>query len=414
MGNDMRTYSAVTGAYWGLTVTDGALRMLVLLHFHTLGYSPLQLAYLFLLYEAMGIATNFFGGWIGAKFGLKITLHSGLAVQVVAMLMLSGLQDDWSQALSVAYVMACQALSGIAKDLTKMSSKSAVKSVVKDADASGSGTLFKLVALLTGSKNALKGVGFFIGGALLTALGFEGALWAMSAGLVIILLAVLVFVRGNLGKASTDVRLKDMFHAGQDVNILSFARVFLFAARDVWFVVALPIYLKGHLGWSFEYVSLFMACWVIAYGFVQSAVPMVTRQARDAATAGRTASVWGWFLAGLPVAIAAGMVGAGQINLPSEVILIGGLFVFGFLFAINSSLHSYLIVAFADGDKTSMAVGFYYMANAIGRFMGTLLSGLVYTFGGLDACLLVSSLLMVIAALSVGRLKDSQHPQKSI
>ena len=152
--NDIRNYAAVIGGYWGFTLTDGALRMLVLLHFHTLGFSPLDLAFLFLLYEAMGIFSNFFGGWIGSRFGLRITFFAGLFIQISALLMLSSVQTDWIISFSVIYVMLAQALSGVAKDLTKMSSKSAVKLVVDGRDQ---GLLFKWIAILTGSKNATKG-----------------------------------------------------------------------------------------------------------------------------------------------------------------------------------------------------------------------------------------------------------------
>ena len=398
--SDVRAYMSVTTAYWGLTVTDGALRMLVLLYFHTLGYNPLQLAYLFLLYEAMGIATNFFGGWIGAKFGLRSTLYAGLSIQVVAMLMLSALDTDWGTVNSVIYVMAAQALSGIAKDLTKMSSKSAVKVIITDADKAGANKLFKWVALLTGSKNALKGAGFFVGGALLTNIGFQLALWAMAIALSLILVAALFSVRSELGKAAGDVKISELFQSGPAVNMLAFARIFLFAARDVWFVVGVPIFLYEQLNWSFNQVGLFMACWVIGYGFVQSFAPAVVRSAQDAQSAAGSAQIWGWIMAIVPAVLAAALINSHSLPTSAAVVLIGGLVIFGFVFAINSALHSYLIVALADLERASVAVGFYYMANAIGRFAGTLLSGLIYQYGGLTACLWVSAILIAIAAVS--------------
>ena len=158
----IRDYALVTAGYWAFTLTDGALRMLVLLHFHELGYSPVALAFLFLLYETMGIVTNLVGGWAGSRTGLNKTLIGGLALQIVALGALTLQDASWVEWASVAFVMGVQALSGIAKDLTKMSSKSAVKLVA------GEGSLFRLVAILTGSKNALKGVGFFVGAVLLS------------------------------------------------------------------------------------------------------------------------------------------------------------------------------------------------------------------------------------------------------
>ncbi|MDX1738742.1 MAG: MFS transporter, partial [Alphaproteobacteria bacterium] len=160
---DIKSYIGVTFAYWGFTISDGALRMLVLLHFHQLGYTPLDLAYLFLLYEFMGVVTNLVGGWIAARLGLRSTLIGGLAVQVFALLMLSMLEPSWTHSVSLAYVMVAQALSGIAKDLTKMSSKSAVKLTAHPEDNLLERRLFKWVSFLTGSKNALKGFGFFVG-----------------------------------------------------------------------------------------------------------------------------------------------------------------------------------------------------------------------------------------------------------
>jgi predicted MFS family arabinose efflux permease len=394
---ETRNYAAVTAAYWGFTLTDGALRMLVLLHFHRLGFSPLDLAFLFLLYEAMGIVTNFLGGWIGARHGLRITLYTGLGIQVAALVMLSLIDPAWALPVSVAYVMAAQALSGIAKDLTKMSSKSAVKLVVKE-DSGGQSLLFHWVALLTGSKNALKGVGFFLGGFLLEVLGFQPALWLMAACLAAVLAAALGFVRADLGKAKTAIARRDLFAKTRAINLLSFARVFLFASRDVWFVVGVPIFLYEQLGWSFDQVGAFMAAWVVGYGIVQAAAPRFSGRGGGPSGATLAARWWGVVLAILPALIVWGLA---QQGLPGTVVLIAGLFVFGAVFAVNSSLHSYLIVAFSDHDKVALNVGFYYMANAIGRFAGTLLSGLVYQLAGLEACLLVSSGMVAVAAATV-------------
>ena len=396
--NDIRNYAAVTGAYWAFTLTDGALRMLVLLHFHTLGFSPLDLAFLFLLYEAVGIFSNFFGGWIGSRFGLRITLFAGLFIQISALLMLSAVQTDWIVLFSVIYVMLAQALSGVAKDLTKMSSKSAVKLVVDGRDQ---GLLFKWIAILTGSKNAMKGFGFFVGGILLQFLGFQDSLWLMAVMLAATLFITAFVVRQNLGKAKKRITRKDLFSKSREINFLSGARIFLFAARDVWFVVGVPVFLYSNLNWSYDEVGLFMAAWVIFYGLVQAIVPKFFANVSNTKTGAITAKFYGMVLAFIPVVIAIGMsteiVNIGTYEDNAKFVLIGGLFIFGIVFAINSSIHSYLIVAYSDVEHVVLNVGFYYMANALGRLIGTLLSGLVFQFFGLSACLFVSALMVCIA-----------------
>src|SRR6185503_10634325 len=153
--------------------------MLVLLHFYALGYTPFMLAFLFLLYEAAGIFANLGGGWLAARFGIPRMLMTGLALQIVGLLLLSALNPGWSAVASVAWVVAAQGIAGIAKDLTKTASKSAIKATSEG----GSGQLFRWVAWFTGSKNAMKGVGFFLGGLLLETVGFRGALWLMAAAL---------------------------------------------------------------------------------------------------------------------------------------------------------------------------------------------------------------------------------------
>ena len=398
---DGRTYASVTAAYWAFTLTDGALRMLVLLHFHQLGFTPLDIAFLFLLYEAMGVITNFLGGWIGARFGLRITLFAGLAVQIAALLMLSATNPAWTALFSVGYVMVAQALSGVAKDLTKMSSKSAVKLVVASEE---DGLLFRWVAVLTGSKNALKGVGFLLGGVMLEGLGFTHALYAMAGMLAVVLATALLTIKADLGRAKTKIVKRDLFAKTREINFLSAARIFLFASRDVWFVVGVPVFLYDQLGWSFDRVGLFMAVWVVGYGIVQALVPRFLRRTRDAGSAARGAVLWGSVLALLPALIAAGLTpgwmpaefGAGDAP---AIILVGGLLLFGVVFAVNSALHSYLIVAYSDADKVALNVGFYYMANAVGRFAGTLLSGLVYQLAGLTATLWVSAVMVLLAVM---------------
>ncbi len=384
---DLRNYAVVTAAYWADTIADGAIRILVLFFFYQLGYSPFELATLFVFYEAFGIATNLAGGWIGARFGLRSTLLLGLVVQLGALGMLALAPDQW---LVVGYVMAAQALSGIAKDLTKMSSKSAVKLV---APAGRDDALFRWVAVLTGSKNALKGVGFFVGGLLLSTVGFQAGLGVLAvlvgAGLVLVLAAM----RGDLGRASRAAKFTRIFSNSRAINVLSLARVFLFAARDVWFVVALPVFLRTVLGWSFWEVGGFMAIWVIGYGAVQAAAPRVLRREGHAEPSGRTAAWLAFGLAALPALIALAL----WADVDPTLALVGGLIAFGVVFALNSSVHSFLILRYADGDKVAMNVGFYYMANAAGRLAGTLLSGLIYQWQGLEACLVASALMVALA-----------------
>ncbi|WIX02808.1 organoarsenical effux MFS transporter ArsJ [Pseudomonas sp. AR5] len=385
---EIRQYLVVTGNYWAFTLTDGALRMLVVLHFHGLGYSPLAIAALFLFYEIFGVVTNLVGGWLGARLGLNRTMNIGLGLQVVALLMLT----VPAALLTVPWVMAAQALSGIAKDLNKMSAKSSIKLLVPDGQQ---GTLFKWVALLTGSKNALKGVGFFLGGALLALLGFAGAVLAMAAVLALVWLASLVLLNRDLGKARHKPKFSELLSKSRAINILSAARLFLFGARDVWFVVALPVYLSATFGWDFWQVGGFLAAWVIGYGIVQSFAPHLTGKRRGRVPDGRAAFVWAALLALLPALIALGLGSA----LPAQPLLIGGLLLFGVLFAVNSSLHSYLIVSYAREDGVTLDVGFYYMSNALGRLLGTLLSGWVFQAHGLAACLWVSTAFVLLAAL---------------
>ena len=380
----LRNYALVTAGYWVFTVTDGALRMLVLLHFNELGYTPLAIAFLFLAYEFMGIVTNLIGGWVGSRRGLNRTLVAGLITQIVALSTLTLLDDNWSTWFAVTFVMILQALSGVAKDLTKMSSKSAVKTVA------GDGALFRMVAILTGSKNALKGVGFFVGAALLSWVGFDAALWSMSAALAVTVVALLIFLNEDIGKSKRKAPLRSVLSKSTALNRLSAARVFLFASRDIWFVVALPVFLADELGWSHEGIGAFLAAWVIGYGIVQSSAPqllIMTGSAGDEVGATRRwALILGVITAVIAVAVAT--------DVGATVAIVGGLIVFGVVFAMNSALHSFLVLAYADDDEVAMDVGFYYAANAVGRFVGTLASGLLFVLGDLTAALIGSAVVV--------------------
>lgn len=394
---EIRQYLMITGNYWAFTLTDGALRMLVVLHFHGLGYSPLQIAMLFLFYEIFGVVTNLVGGWLGARLGLNKTMNMGLFMQIVALSMLL----VPSSMLTVAWVMAAQALSGIAKDLNKMSAKSSIKLLVpKDAQ----GELYKWVAMLTGSKNALKGAGFFLGGALLTVFGFQQAVLGMAMGLLLVWIFSLLSLRRDLGKAKNKPKFTEIFSKSSAVNTLSAARLFLFGARDVWFVVALPVYLASTFGWDHWYVGGFLALWVIGYGIVQAFAPRLTGAKKtgkgqdpsnNKVPDGRTALAWAMVLSIVPACIALALT----YDFHAANVLVWGLMLFGALFAINSSLHSYLIVSYADEDGVSLDVGFYYMANAMGRLSGTVLSGWVYQAYGMAACLWISAAFIGLATL---------------
>lgn len=392
LSTEAKQYLVVTGNYWAFTLTDGALRMLVVLHFYNLGYSPLQIAMLFLFYEIFGVITNLLGGWLGAHFGLNKTMNIGLAMQVVALSMLL----VPNTLLTVPWVMAAQALSGIAKDLNKMSAKSAIKLLVP-SDAEGS--LYRWVAILTGSKNALKGAGFFLGAALLTVLGFKIAIASMAIILALVWSSSLFLLQQDMGKATQKPKFTELFSKSHAINYLSASRLFLFGARDVWFVVALPVFLASEFGWEHMAVGGFLACWIIGYGIVQTLAPTITGNTQHKAPDGRSAFIWALPLAVLPALIA--LACAQQFHV--QISFLFGLFLFGAFFAVNSSLHSYLIVHYASSDGVSLDVGFYYMANAMGRLIGTLLSGWVFQAYGIEACLLISTVFVLLAAgLSIG------------
>ncbi len=372
----LRNYLIVTSAYWSFTLTDGALRMLVLMHFFRLGYSPFTLAFLFLLYEAAGVAANLVGGWLATRFGIARMLAVGLSTQILGFLLLSAISPDWTAALSVAWVVMAQGVCGIAKDLTKTASKSAIKATAGDA----SGQLFRWVAWFTGSKNAMKGVGFFLGGLLLDGLGFSASLWLMAGVLTIVLIAVLLSLPRMMGKAKASKTFRELFGKSRAINLLAGARVFLFGARDVWFVVGVPVFLYSQ-GWNFTMVGTFMAAWTIGYGLVQAFAPKLVRRSDNGLTTEVPAArAWSFVLALIPVALAMTVWFALE---PLQWLIVGGLALFGFAFAVNSSVHSYLILAYAGSEKAAEDVGFYYAANALGRFFGTLLSGVLYQWGGL-------------------------------
>jgi predicted MFS family arabinose efflux permease len=396
VSSDLKNYLIITGGYWVFTVTDGAIRMLVVLYFHLLGYSPIDVAMLFLFYEFFGIVTNLVGGWLGARVGLNLTMHIGMGTQVVALMMLT-VPDGW---LSVSYVMLAQALSGIAKDLNKMSAKASVKALAGDG---GESRLFKYVAVLTGSKNTLKGAGFFIGAALLQWVGFRSALMVLSGTLFVALLVTVTMLPAGVGKMKSKPKFAQVFSKRADINWLSAARFFLFGSRDIWFVVGLPVYLSSILEWHHMQVGGFLALWVMGYGLVQAVAPRLIRRSHQGqGPGGRTARIWAYGLVLFPVGIALGL----RQGWEPAMVLVIGLALFGMVFAINSAVHSYLILAYSDADKVSMNVGFYYMANAGGRLAGTVLSGWAYQMQGLEGCLWWSAAFVLLAAVLSSRLPE--------
>jgi hypothetical protein len=415
MREGVAAYATVTASYWAFMLTDGALRMLVLLHFNALGFSPIQLAYLFLLYEVAGIVTNLSAGWLAARFGLTATLYAGLGLQIVALLALTQLDPGWTAAASVAFVMLVQGASGVAKDLAKMSSKSAVKHL---APTEGGG-LFRWVALLTGSKNAVKGAGFLLGAGLLALAGFQAALLAMAAVLAAILAGTFAFMPKGLPAGRKGVPFLEVFSKDARVNRLSLARVFLFGARDVWFVVGIPIYFyavfsdgtpEGNRA-AFFLVGSFMALWIIGYGAVQAAAPrFLAAWTRTEADTVHAARFWVAALTLIPLALAGLALAAGGTAAWLTAALVAGLLFFGVVFAFNSALHSYLILAFTRSERVSMDVGFYYMANAGGRLLGTLLSGLSFQAGGLALCLGTAATMAALSWLAMRHLAQAPAP----
>jgi MFS family permease len=408
----MAAYIAVTAAYWAFMLSDGALRMLVLLHFHTLGFSPVQLAYLFVLYEIAGIITNLGAGWIAARFGLSSTLYAGLALQILALIALLQLSPDWTIWVSVAYVMLAQGLSGVAKDLSKMSAKSAVKLLAPESD----GGLFRWVAILTGSKNAVKGAGFFAGAVALGPFGFNAVIQGMAIFLSVIFLVLILRMPAGLPTGRKDAKFKEVLSKNANVNWLSLARVFLFGARDVWFVVGIPIYFYAVLSDgstegnrdAFFLIGGFMAIWIILYGLVQGNAHRILRATtRGSPALIQDAARWAWMLLIIPICLSVFLYMRPDATMLNATVVVIGLLVFGAIFAVNSSLHSYLILEFSTGSRVTMDVGFYYMANASGRLIGTLLSGISYQMGGVSACLSIAAFMLALSAFASGRLKSS-------
>ena len=400
--NNQISFVLITLAYWFFMLTDGALRMIVLLHFHILGFTPLQLAYLFLLYEFLGIITNLTAGWIAKRFGLNKTLFAGIILQILSLLILSQVNQSWNIPYLVTFVMFTKGLSGIAKDLTKMSAKSSVKLLSPDQNSK----LFKWVSLLTGSKNAIKGLGFLFGALLLSYTSFYISLVIMAILLSTIFIIVLLSLNTDIGSINKKSKFTDIFSKNKNINYLSLGRVFLFGSRDAWFVVALPIFLYSALSdgslegnkKAFFIIGSFMAAWTIFYGFIQTITPKILIKDKLFST---QIKIWAGLLCLIPILLVALNYYLREYSVYNVMFL---LFIFGFVFAINSSLHSFLILQYTDKERVSLDVGFYYMSNAFGRLTGTLLSGLCFELGGFTLCLLVAAILLFINRLSMEKL----------
>jgi len=407
-------------AYLLFTVTDGAVRMIVLLHAYNKGFSAMDVAIMFSFYELAGVVTNVMAGMVGARWGIKTTLLIGLSIQLVAFGMLFGWQNDWTKLEAIIYVTVSQTMSGIAKDLTKLGGKTVTKLVTPEGKNS---SLFKLVSFITGFKNSLKGVGYFIGAALVS-VNYYLSLGVLCGFILAAYPFALFGLTNKLGRARKEnVKFSQLFQNKYNINVLSLSRVFLFGSRDLWFEVPLPFFLRdpaSGIGWSRTLTGAFLAIFIIVYGQVQSWTPQLILKPLRQSPPDKYAAFWWCGSLAIPTAILAGLLLGSDIFGPtaasgsaisSLTILLYSFCVF---FAINSSIHSYLIVRYADGDKVAMQVGVYYASNALGRLSGTILSGVLYTYvgstvvDGFGACLVASCLVSLISMTVDWFLREDQ------
>ncbi|KAK9829657.1 hypothetical protein WJX72_007147 [[Myrmecia] bisecta] len=411
-------FAIISLAYILFTTTDGAVRMIVLLHAYQQGFTALALAGIFSGYELAGVVVNLLAGVAGARWGIKATLLGGLSFQMVALGMLLGWQTSWGQAQAIVYISVSQVLNGVAKDLTKLGGKTVTKLVTPDEKQQA---LFKLVAWITGFKNSFKGLGYLLGAVLLT------VNYYLSIGIMMgLICAALPFaVSGlswQLGRSERkNVTLRAVFRMNYNVNMLSAARFFLFASRDLWFEVTLPYFLRSPasgIGWGRVLVGLYLAIWIILYGQVQSWSPKFLLKPLGQSPPNKWAAVlWAAVLVACPAAMTGVLFGSnvfgyGVAKGTAVAVMTVILYLFCLVFAVNSAVHSYLIVRYAEGNKVAMNVGFYYMANAGGRLVGTLLSGILYTYvgdsivQGFGACFAVSVAFVVISAVLASFIHD--------
>lgn len=414
-------FAIISVSYLLFTITDGAVRMIVLLHAYQQQFSALDVAIMFSMYEAAGIITNLAAGMLGARWGIKTTLLWGLTVQLFGLGMLFGWQEDWSKAEAIIYVTASQMLCGVAKDLTKLGGKTVTKLVTPEGKNS---SLFKLVSLITGWKNSLKGAGYFLGAATV------GVNYYMSLGILCGLVVAampwaIIGLSNQLGRTRKEnVSFSQLFNNNHNINTLSLSRVFLFASRDLWFEVPLPFFLRSAesgIGWSRALTGAFLAIFIIVYGQVQSWTPQVVLQPLRQSPPDKYGAFWWAASLVVPLSILGGIMlgtgiyGPGVDPAPAIVAITVLLYSFCVLFAVNSAIHSYLIVRYAQSDKVAMQVGVYYASNALGRLVGTMLSGVLYTYAGdtveerFGVCLF-SSVLFALISTAVDAWLEENSP----
>ena len=408
-GSALGPFVVVSLSYVLFTMTDGAVRMLTLMHAHAIGFTAMEVATTFTLYELCGAGTNLAAGVAGARFGIRGTLVCGLVLQLAGLGTLFAWDASWSRGRAMAFVTCAQALCGVAKDLTKLGGKTVTKLVTPD-DAQRS--LFKLVSGITGLKNSFKGVGYFIGAAML-GVSYEAALWTQ-IGLIVVALPFAIFgLDASLGKVSKkNITLGAVFKQNRNMNVLSLSRVFLFGSRDLWFEVPLPFFLRSAegMGWPRSAVGALLAGYIIFYGQLQTWTPQAfLAPLRQNPPNKHAAVVWNFALVSVPLFLGAFVQSAMFRDHPGEttaktVVIFIGVFVFAFLFAVNSAIHSYLVIKYAEGNKVAINVGYYYMANAFGRLIGTIVSGALYSYvgsavEGFAACFWASSVFVLLSAV---------------
>lgn len=385
----LKPFVVISSSYLLFTITDGGVRTIVLFNAFERDFTAFQVSLMFVLYELAGVVTNFLAGIAGARWGLRSTLLAGLCLQVVGIGMLFGWQKSFTKTEAIIFVTVAQMLSGIAKDLVKLGGKAVTKLVTPEGKE---GRLFKMVSMITGLKNSLKGVGMFIGAALVQVTYF-GALGTM---LGIVLLAVpwaVLSLESDLGRMRREnITLSSIFKKNHNVNFLSAARFFLFASRDAWFEVPLPFYLRSPegFGWERAAAGAFLGGWVIMYGQVQSWTPQLfSKPLRQFPANKYHATLWVAILLVIPALLGSVMqfsdvFQSGTSQAAKIAIVVVALVAFAVVFAVNSSIHSYLVVKYSEGDKVAMNVGFYYMSNAAGRLIGTLVGGALFQWVGDD------------------------------
>ena len=161
----------------------------------------------------------------------------------------------------------------------------------------------------------------------------------------------------------------------------------------------MPVFLYSN-GWSFWQVGSFLALWTIGYGIVQSSIPAFIKRSKDGLSL-EILSSKGWIIllvfTQLIILIISIIFDFKTLGLDTVIVI--GLLVFGALFAINSALHSYLILAYSKATNVTEDVGFYYSANALGRLFGTILSGLLFQISGIAGCICGSVVFLIICAM---------------